>query len=389
MADINSILSFVKSSGGISGLFRSIVSGNKDLVGVDIGSHSVKIVWLEPKGKELNLRSWGHIPLNFKTEDSPEERKIQTAQTIRDFFLQNAIPLKNVATSVSGNAVIVRYVKLPKLSKQELKLTLGIEAEPFIPFDIKEVELGCHVLNEIMEEGQKKMETVLVAAKREIIQDRIEVLQAADLKLFVIDVDAFALETAYGRQSPEGGASADAGALLFLNMGHRVTNLSILENGVSRVVRDIFIAGSTLDKAIQKILTVDQSRTEELKKTKGILISAEEKEDAIQEDDREALAVSKAVSGMARDLVGEISRSVDFYLSQGQERSIGRIILTGGLANLKNLPQFLSSEFKVPVEVLNPLSFLEGKASDIPKEILPSLSVAAGLALRKVGDSEQ
>lgn len=382
MADIKSLLALLKSSGGISGLVRSVMSGDKDLVGLDIGSHCVKVVWLQTEGKELRLKTWGHIPLDFKAEASPEERRFQTAQAIKDFFAQKAVPLKNAATSVSGNAVIVRYVKLPKLSKQELTLTLPVEAEPFIPFDIKEVELGCHILGDTMEDGQKKMEVVLVAAKKEFVKDRMDTVTAAGLKPMVIDVDAFALETVLERI----GTSSDAGALLFLNIGHRVTNLSIVEKGVTRVVRDIFVAGSTLDKAIQKILSTDQAKTEGLKKTKGILMSVEEKEAAIQEDDREALAVSKAVSAVARDLVGEISRSVDFYLSQGTERSIGRILLAGGVANLKNLPQFLSSEFKVPVEIFNPLSFLKDQGKEVPGEILPSLSVAAGLALRHRGD---
>lgn len=379
---MKSLVSMVSSSGGISGLVRAVLSGDRDLVGLDIGSHSIKIVWLRQEGKELKLKAWGVVPLSFKPEASPDERKFQTAEVVKDLFSKKAIPLKNVATSVSGNAVIVRYVKLPKLSKQELGLTLSMEAEPFIPFDIKDVALGCHILEDVIEEGQKKMSVVLVAAKKDFIKDRMDTIIAAGLKPLVIDVDAFALETVMEKTAGAGSQ----GALLLLNIGHRTTNLSIIEKGVTYVVRDIFVAGGTLDKAIQKILPVDPAKAEELKKTRGILLSTEEKEAAIQEDDKEALAVSKAVSAVARDLAGEISRSVDFYLSQGTERSIARIILSGGVANLKNLPQFLSSEFKVPVEVLNPLSFLKEQGADVPKDVLPSLSVAAGLALRRRGD---
>ncbi|MFH1619146.1 MAG: type IV pilus assembly protein PilM, partial [bacterium] len=307
------------------------------------------------------------------------------AQTVRDFFQKNNIMAKSVATSVSGNAVIVRYVKLSKLSKKELAFTLPVEAEPFIPFDIKEVDLGCHILGDVMEEGQKKMETVLVAAKKEIIKDRMDILSAAGLQPLIIDVDAFTLETVYEKNR----GSQDADTLLFLNMGHRVTNLSILEKGVAKVVRDIFIAGVTMDKAIQKVLQSDLAEAEEAKKTKGVLISSEEKEAAIQADDREALGISKAASGVLRDLAGEISRSVDFYLSQGAEHSIGKILLSGGMANFRNISQFLSAEFKVPVEIMNPISFMENQGKDIPKEILPTLAVATGLALRQTGDWEQ
>jgi len=385
MADIKNLITHLKSPGGLAGFVRSIISGEKDLVGLDIGSHSVKAVWLQYEGKQFKLRAWGIAPLDPKAETSPEERKFQVAQTIKDLFAEKAITLKGTATSVSGNAVIVRYVKLPKLSPDELNLTLSVEAEPFIPFDIKEVNLGYHVLSDVTEEGQKKMETVLVAAKKEVVQDRIDIIMSADLKPLIIDVDAFAIETAYSQMSAGDGA----GGILFLNIGHKVTNLSIIEKGITRVVRDIFMAGSTIDKAIQKALTIDQSKTDELKKTRSILITADEKEKAIQDDDRDALAFSKAVSGVARDLAGEIARSVDFYLSQGQDRVISRIYLSGGAANLRNLTHFLSGELKVPVDIYNPMDFVAGKGRDIPADALPALTIAVGLALRKMGDWQQ
>ena len=122
-------------------------------------------------------------------------------------------------------------------------------------------------------------------------------------------------------------AKMEAGATLYLNMGHLVTNLSILESGVTRVVRDIFISGNTLTKSITKALGVDFAKAEELKKAHGIIVDAAEKEKALREGLREELGVSQAVTAVIKDLVGEVHRSVDFYLSQGPERSIGRIVL--------------------------------------------------------------
>ena len=380
--DIQSIGTFIKNSGGIAGILRTIIHGEKNVVGVDVGSYAVKIVWLQLEGKAYRLKAWGNIPLNFKAEMPPEERKFQTARLIKNFFAEKSIPLKMAATSVSGNSVIVRYVKLPKLSKQELKLTLSVEAEPFIPFDIKEVDLSCYILGDITEDGQKKMETVLVAAKKELIKDRVDIMTAAGLKTMIIDVDAFVLETLHTLC----GIDTDTGAVLFINMGHKVTNLSIIDRGVTKVVRDIFIAGGTLEKAVLKVIEADIPKIEEFKRKSGILISAEEKEAALLEDDKNALLVSKAFSAVIRDLGVEVSRSVDFYLSQGAERSISKIILSGGSANLKNFAQFMSAEFKIPVEMLNPLSFLGKDAEQVPKDILPSLSIAAGLAVRKIGD---
>ena len=135
-----------------------------------------------------------------------------------------------------------------------------------------------------------------------------------------------------------------------------------------------------------KAMQVDFPKAEELKKTCGIIVDPAEKEKALAEGQREALGVSQAVSNVVKDLVGEVHRSVDFYLSQGPERSIGRIVLMGGTARLKNLSKHLSGELKVPVSVLEPLSFLKDVPGDFPTELAPAFGVAVGLALRRNKD---
>jgi type IV pilus assembly protein PilM len=323
------------------------------------------------------------LPLDAKPEASADEKKQKTVNQLKAFLIQKGLQGKHAATAISGNAVIVRYVKFPLLTKSELRATLAAEAEPFIPFDIKDVQLSFHILSEIMEEGQRKMETVLVAAKKEAVQQRVEILEAAGLKPAIIDVDSFALENVHEKSA---GDAPGTGSTLYLNLGHMVTNLSIVENGVTRVVRDVFISGNTFTKAIMKSLQYDYAKAEEVKKANGLLIDAEEKEKALQEGNRDALGVSQAVSMVMKDLVSEVHRSVDFYLSQGPERSIGRIVLSGGTARLKNIAKYLTGELKVPVTVLNPFAVVPALPADFPAEMLPSLGVAAGLALRRHKD---
>lgn len=363
----------------------SLLVGPKDLVGIDIGSQSVKVAYIKRDKEKLILKTWGYIPLEAKPEATPEEKKAATINALKAFFIQKNIQCPNAATSISGNAVIVRYVKFPLLTKNEFKATLATEAEPFIPFDINEVQLGFHILGELTEEGQKKMETVLVAAKKEAIASRVEILEALKLKPTVIDVDSFALEAVYERTKD---ASAGGGATLLLNMGHSVTNLSIIEEGVTRVVRDVLISGSTFTKAIMKALQCDAGKAGKAKKEYGLITDPEEKEKALQAGNRDALGVSQAVAAVMKDLVAELHRSVDFYLSQGPERSIGRIVLSGGSASLKNLAKYLTGELKVPVSILNPFEFLESVPEDIPKEIYPAMGVVMGLALRTNKDWE-
>jgi len=357
----------------------------KDVIGIDVGNYAVKIVCFTEEKKVIKLRDWGYIPLSIKGDVTPEEKKAIISEEIRTYLKKKGIQARYAATSISGNSVIVRYVKLPKLSKKELALTINVEAEPFIPFDIKDVNLTYYILNDTSDDGEPKMETVLVAAKREAVQDKIDILTGAGLDPLIIDVDSFALETLYERLSPKGESSS----VLFLNIGQKVTNLSIISQGVTRVVRDIFIAGATFDKAIAKALKSDAASADAAKKSRVVLVSDEDKEAAIENFDRDGIAVSKAASGVLKDLYTEVSRSIDFYLSQGVDHSISKIIISGGMSNLGNITKFLSAEFKVPVELANPLAFLPETPKNMPKDVLPALAVAAGLALRKIKDWEE
>ena len=358
--------------------------GPKDVIAVDIGSYAIKVVLLKQEGPVFRLRNWGHLPITAKADASPEERRIIIVNALRAFLIEKGIRVREAATSLSGNSVIVRYVKFPRLTKSELQTTLSTEAEPFIPFDINEVNLGAHVLAEIIEEGQKKMETVLVAAKKELVSARLDILEGAGFNPTIIDVDSFALENVHERirDQKEGPA-----ATLYLNIGHMVTNLSIVEHGVTRVVRDVFISGQTMTKAVAKAFQCEPAKADELKKTHGIIVDPAEKEKALADGNREALGVSQAIGQVARDLVGEVHRSVDFYLSQGPDRAIGRIILSGGAARTKNLERHLLSELKVPVSVLDPFSTIQG-GQVIPEELRPAFGVAVGLALRRNRDWE-
>ena len=369
--------------GALKGLAEMFL-GPKDVVGIDVGSYAVKVVLFKLEAGAYQLKAWGHLPLGAKADAGPDEKKAAVINALRAFFIEKGVKIKEAATSLSGNAVIVRYVKFPRLTRAELMSTLATEAEPFIPFDINEVQLGFHILSEIVEDGQKKMETVLVAAKRDLVVQRLEILQGAGLTPAIIDVDSFALENVHEKtRDPKEGP----GATLYLNIGHMVTNLSIVENGVTRVVRDMFISGNTMTKAIMKAFQCDAAKAEELKHSRGVFVDPAEKEKALADGDRDGLGVSQAVGQVARDLVAEVHRSVDFYLSQGPDRSIGRIMLSGGSARLKNLDKHLAQELKVPVSVLNPFTLSKG-GDVVPEALAPAFGVAAGLALRQNRDWE-
>jgi len=194
-----------------------------------------------------------------------------------------------------------------------------------------------------------------------------------------MDIDAFALESAYETLYPP----PQSETVLFMNIGASFTNMSIIEKGVSRVVRDVLIAGNTFTKAIQTQFQCDVKTAEQKKIAYGIFQDE-------NNSDVEAQQVVEVMLPVARDLLVEVQRSIDFYLSQGSDRTVNKIFLCGGSANLKGLDQFLSRELNIPVEIFNPLALLPNAPADLPEEeraLLTHMAVAAGLATRREGDS--
>lgn len=351
----------------------------KDLLGVDIGSYSVKIVQLKSSQNKFSLvkSSVLNLPEEMIYQEVPPVEKRQViASLIKNYILKEKISTRNAVSSVSGSSVIVRYVKFPKITKEELSKSIQFEAEPYIPFDIKEVNVGFYILGDVTEEGVKKTETVLVAAKKEIVQSKIDILQDAGLTPAIIDVDAFALESCYEiNREPEIQET-----VIIVNIGANVTNMVIIENGISRVVRDILIGGNTFTRTLQRNLDCDFKTAEELKKLYGLLVTPEEKEEALKQDNKEALRVSTALTGVAHDLLGEIHRSIDFFYSQrGEQYTINRLLLSGGGSKMKNLDKYFQQELKLQTEIFDPLNKVENY---LEPKLYSELSIGVGLGTR-------
>jgi type IV pilus assembly protein PilM len=358
------------------------ILGVDDILGIDIGTYSVKIAQFKKVGNNWSLVNWGVLPLPEELQ-APEvpiaDKKKPISGIIKNFVSERKIKTKKAAISVAGSSVITRFVKFPKISKEELSKTIQFEAEPYIPFDIREVSLAFYILGDTVEEGQKKTEVVLVAAKKDLLQDRIDMITEAGLNPVVIDVDAFALENSYEiNRDP-----AVPEMFVMVNMGANVTTMSVIENNITRVVRDIFYGGNIFNKALQKNLGCDFKSAETLKRKYGLIFTPEDREKALAEDQKEALQVSNILISACRDLLSEIHRSIDFFYTQrGEQQVLNRVLLAGGTACLKNIDKYFAQELKMPVDVFNPLTKVLNNNIVAPIENLPILSIAAGLAAR-------
>ena len=365
--------------------------GKKEVLGVDLGTSIVKILELRIVGNKISV-------LNFVSEDigvqgidekSPEEKKQSYINILKKLSTSKKWTTKNCAASISGSSVIVRLVKFPKMSTSDLEKTLQFEAEPHVPFNIQEVDMDTQIIGDVEEDNQVKMETVLVASKKETIQEKVEIIEKAGLNPSIIDVDAFAVENAYEFIHKE----AKEQVVLLVNIGAATTNLNIIENGVAKVVRDLYTAGNSFTRAIQSNMQISTEEAEKLKKEYGLISSpgAEQSIDDIGESDETGSQIYNILYPVVRELNSEIQRSIDFFTGQQSARGVNieKIVLSGGSAELKGLPELINTELRIPVEIFRPLE--KAGVSGVTKDIdinSPSLAVVCGLAMRKIGDNK-
>jgi type IV pilus assembly protein PilM len=338
----------------------------------------VKVVQLTKKGKDIVLQQLGMTNIS----DDPlakmdwDTRATLTAEAMRRVMEDAKIKTRDVYTSVSGTSVVVRYIKLPYMSEQELRNTIRIEAEDYIPFNIEEVVIDFQILGQVKEEGEEKIKVLLVAAKNEVIQQHLEMLRMAKLNSLLINVDTFAIEDAW-HLSGDG----ETGVVALVEIGSTSTNINIIENGVSCFNRDAIIGGNDFTEAIQKAFSLSFKEADAMKREKGrILLAGEER------PDEEVTKISSALEGVAGKLLSELNRSFAYYYTQSHGGSIDKVVLSGGTARLPNLDRFLANGLGAQIVIANPfakvmldpsrfnLSYIQGVAS--------SFTVGVGLAYR-------
>jgi type IV pilus assembly protein PilM len=341
---------------------------------LDIGSSAVKAVELKASGKTYKVTGFGAEPL---PPDSIVDGAIidgaAVADAIRRLFEGRNIKTKDVAASLSGNAVIVKKISLPIMSEAELAESIYWEAEQYIPFDIQDVNLDYQILDKgDAASGKSTMDVLLVAAKKEKIADYTGVIAQAGRAAVVVDVDAFALQNAY-----EVNYGIDPNAVVvLLNAGASATNINIIQGDQSVFTRDISIGGNAYTEALQRELNLPFETADALKR--GIPV------DGATYDD--ARPVLRAVT---ENVMLEIQKTFDFFKATAASDKIDRIMLSGGASRAEGLTEMLAERFEAPVEPFDPfkkVGFDGKKFKTEAEDIGPTAAVAVGLALRRVGD---
>ncbi|HYM24877.1 MAG TPA: type IV pilus assembly protein PilM [Vicinamibacterales bacterium] len=342
------------------------------MVGLDIGSSAVKAVELKQSGKVYRVTAVGIEPI---PPDSIVDGAIidgtAVADAIKRLFSNKQFKTKEVAASLSGNAVIVKKISLPSMTEAELGESIQWEAEQYIPFDIQDVNLDYQILN-AGDGGQ--MDVLLVAAKKEKIADYTGVIAQAGKTPVVVDVDAFALQNAfevnYGFDPRE--------VVVLLNAGASAININILSGDTSVFTRDISMGGNAYTEAVQKELNLPFDTAEALKKGHPPV------DGPAFEDVRPVL------HAMTENVLLEVQKTFDFFKATASSDQIHRIVLSGGASRVDGFAETLHERFGTPVEQFDPfkkVAFEPGKLGiQDPEGVVPTAAVAVGLALRKSGD---
>ncbi|HEY3248948.1 MAG TPA: type IV pilus assembly protein PilM [bacterium] len=353
--------------------------GSKSFIGVDIGSHAIKAVEVGSAGARWRVlhAGVGPTPPGAVKEGAVVEPQA-LGLAVRQVLASSGIRAGRVVSAVGGQAVIVRELKLPPMTDSELKQAARFEAERYIPYGAKEVNMDFDVIGESVEEGQKKVVMLLVAARREIVDRHTQALLAAGLQPFVLDVESFAVMRALNAQASTNGE----GATVFVDIGAESTDIMVTEGGEFRLTRNVNIGGDNLTKAVASRMEMEFQSAAQVKEQKGTILLEGEP----LPDDRTVLSVHDVMLPILGDLATEIRRSLDYFQTRWRGSKVGKVVLSGGTANLRNLDRFLSLELGVPTVVGNP--FVDVDVSDrvLPagarEQAAPAMATAVGLALR-------
>ncbi len=346
-------------------------AGKKNLVGLDIGSSSVKAVELGKKGANLQLLNLGFENLQTDTIVDGQIMELNNvSNVIAHIFSEHQIRTNRVAAGVSGHSVIVKNIVLPQMSSEELQESFSWHAEEHIPFDIADVNLDY----ELTGKSTETLHVLMAACKSDKIANVKQAIQLAGKQPVIIDVDAFALQNCYElNYQPRAGE-----VVALLNIGAATMNINILNGSRSVFARDASVGGSQYTNLLQKELGVSFEQAEGVKRGMPLPEGVEPR------------PIQPIIETVSETLALEMKKTVDFYRSTTQEGegSIQKILLAGGGSKLPGLADFLSSRFEIPVEVFDPFRQIEVDERkfdpDYMREIVPEMAVAVGLALRGV-----
>lgn len=341
----------------------------KPLVGLDIGSSAVKAVELTKSKTGYELSSFAFEPLGpDAVVDGAIMDAAAVAEGIKKTFTTGKFKPKSVATGVSGHSVIVKRVVVPAATPNDVETSIQWDAEQYIPFDITEVNLDYQVVGPGFTPSEEAgMEVVLVAAKKDKIQNHTNVITLAGKDAEVVDIDAFALQNVFEQNYSVSPNTTVA----LLNIGASLMNINITKGGMPLFIRDVSVGGNQYTDILQKELQLNFQEAEDLKlgKTEGSEIEM----------------VHPLLESITEMLITEVQKTFDFFRETYPTETIGQVLISGGTSQMLGLAERIQATFGCPTGVLDPFRSISISPKLDTANVMfhgPALAVAVGLALR-------
>lgn len=355
-------------------------------IGLDIETNKFRVAQLKLSSGAPILVQYDSIkvPVGAVVEDEIVDVDV-VAQTLSDLWKKAGLAEKKVIIGIANQKVVVRLVPLPYMDRSELKGAIQYQAQDFIPIPIDEAILDFDIVGEfVTEDNQRMMEVLLVAAQKDMIENSMAALSKAGLKPHVIDVSSLAIARVLTEKASV-VPDSDEEAVALVNIASGITNIVVTEKGSPRFTRVAPLAGNSFTQRLADTMSISFDEAEELKLKIG-LPSVEAKEEATAPEVEQAKLVQDILLKELSKFVGELRRSIDYYLTQRPGvKSIQRIILSGNGAKLQNLKPHLEQSLQVEVSLGHPLQRIK-TGPRISQETVASeelgMAICLGLALR-------
>jgi type IV pilus assembly protein PilM len=333
----------------------------------------VKAVQLKRKPNGWALQAFGMQPLVPQTiVDGTIMDQGAVTDAVRQLWSRLRLRQKEVAIAIAGHSVIIKKITVPAMKPDELAANIRNEAEHHIPFGRDDVEIDYHVTNPMTPSGQTEL--LLVAEKKEVVSDYIQVVRDANLSPQIVDVAAFASQNGF-----EANYALDPReTIVLINVGAAISNINIVRSGVSLFTRDVTIGGNAFTEEIQKQMGIAGDEAEAYK------VGGSQTEDGVVPQE-----VLRVMEGVAEVMAGEFQRSLDFFLATTADANVTRIVLAGGSSKVTSLHRAIERRSRLPVEVANAWNRIEIDPQ-LDRNYLaahsPEALIGVGLSMRSGGD---
>lgn len=333
---------------------------HKPSVGLDIGTSSCKVIEVMPTDDAFTILNWAIEPVDSKGP----------AETIKRILEKLNIETKSIATAVSGQGTLIRHLDMPKMPLADAKKSFMLEADKYFPFAKEQIYTDCCIVDSNRQDN--KMSLLVAAAKKELIDQRIQLLTGIGLSANFIGINSLAIANVFNTLpilniKSESATDTKSNAIAVLDIGNAVTSLIIIKNGFPYFTRDVFVGGREFNERIGNVLAVDPREAERIKRQPG----------------RQLDSVLSASNSILINLSSEIRLSFDYFVTE-QNTQISKLFLTGGSSSLEKLIDFFNKNLEIPVEKWNPIARLQLLSSISAADIQSNanyLGVALGLAL--------